>query len=47
MTPHSRAEITLSGPGLEDPVNIDLNALDDPRDLEAFVYSMKHCRAMV
>jgi len=47
VTPHSRGEITLSGPGLDDPVNIDLNALDDPRDMQAFLVSMKQCRAMV
>jgi choline dehydrogenase len=47
ITPHSRGEITLSGPGLDDPAKIDLNALDDPRDLQAFLVSMKQCREMV
>ncbi|WP_434063201.1 GMC family oxidoreductase [Glutamicibacter ectropisis] len=47
VTPYSRGELTLSGPGLDDPVNIDLNALADPRDMEAFLFSIKQCRQMV
>ncbi|MFJ2618492.1 GMC family oxidoreductase [Glutamicibacter sp. NPDC087344] len=44
VTPHSRGEITLSGPSLDDPVRIDLNALDDRRDMDAFLFSIKQCR---
>ncbi|MGQ3383443.1 GMC family oxidoreductase [Glutamicibacter sp. TV12E] len=47
VTPYSRGELTLSGPGLDDPVNIDLNALADHRDMDAFLYSIKQCRQMV
>ncbi|UYQ77197.1 GMC family oxidoreductase [Glutamicibacter sp. JL.03c] len=47
VTPYSRGELTLSGPGLDDPVNIDLNALADRRDMEAFLFSIKQCRQMV
>lgn len=47
VTPYSRGQLTLSGPGLDDPIQIDLNALDDPRDMEAFLFSIKQCRQMV
>ncbi|RBM01802.1 oxidoreductase [Glutamicibacter soli] len=44
IAPHSRGELTLSGPSLDDPVRIDLNALDDRRDMDAFLFSIKQCR---
>lgn len=47
VIPYSRGELTLSGPGLDDPIQIDLNALDGPRDMEAFLFSIKQCRQMV
>lgn len=46
VTPYSRGELTLSGPALADPVAIDLNALDDPRDIQAFLFSLKQCRSI-
>ncbi|MGO2053307.1 oxidoreductase [Glutamicibacter sp. BW80] len=47
VTPASRGAVTLSGPNLEDPVVIDLNALDDPQDMESFLFSIKQCREIV
>jgi len=47
VTPYSRGELTLSGPGLDDPIQIDLNALDDQRDMDAFLFSIKQCREML
>ena len=47
VTPYSRGELRLSGPELDDPVNIDLNALSDQRDMDAFLFSIKQCRQMV
>lgn len=47
VTPYSRGELTLSGPELDDPVNINLNALSDQRDMDAFLFSIKQCRQMV
>lgn len=46
VTPYSRGELTLSGPDLDDPVNIDINALADPRDIQAFLFSIKQCRSI-
>ncbi|WP_153143105.1 GMC family oxidoreductase [Nesterenkonia halophila] len=44
VAPRSRGEITLSGPGLEDPARIDLAALSDPADVEALLFSLRQCR---
>lgn len=47
VTPASRGAVTLSGPNLDDPVTIDLNALDDPQDMKSFLFSIKQCRDIV
>lgn len=47
ISPASRGELTLNGPGLDDPVRIDLNALDDPKDMASFLFSIKQCREIL
>ncbi|MFJ2550694.1 GMC family oxidoreductase [Microbacterium sp. NPDC087591] len=44
VTPHSRGALTLSGPGLADPPQIDLGALSDDRDLASLAASVRQCR---
>lgn len=44
VTPHSRGALTLSGPGLGDPPQIDLGALADDRDLASLAASVRQCR---
>lgn len=44
VTPRSRGELTLSGPGLADQPNIDLAALEDGRDVAALAASVRQCR---
>lgn len=46
VTPHSRGELVLSGPGLDDPVQIDLQALADPEDIRSMLASVRKCRAI-
>ena len=44
VRPESRGAVTLTGPGADDPVAIDLNVFDDERDLDALVASVRKCR---
>lgn len=46
VRPHSRGEITLSGPNAADPIRIDLGALTEQADVDALVASVKQCRAI-
>ena len=46
VSPKSRGSLTLSGPELTDPVNIDLNALAEPDDLDSLVASVRQCRSI-
>ncbi|GAA3712097.1 GMC family oxidoreductase N-terminal domain-containing protein [Zhihengliuella alba] len=47
VSPRSRGEIRLTGPGLDDPATIDLGALSDPADVEALLFSLKQCRGIM
>ena len=40
------ARSRLSGPGLDDPLQIDLQALADPDDVDALVASVRQCRSI-
>ncbi|MEO7897666.1 MAG: GMC oxidoreductase [Pseudolysinimonas sp.] len=44
VTPHSRGSVTLTGPGPNDPIAIDLAALEDERDLVSLAASVRQCR---
>ncbi|WP_026819384.1 GMC family oxidoreductase [Arthrobacter castelli] len=44
VRPQSRGEITLSGPGADDPIRIDLGALSERADVDALVASVRQCR---
>lgn len=46
VTPKSRGAITLSGPGADDPIRIDLAALEHEDDIAALVASVRQCRSM-
>ncbi|GAA3909418.1 GMC family oxidoreductase [Microbacterium invictum] len=46
VTPKSRGALTLSGPGLEDPVQIDLQALADDDDVRSLAASVRQCRSI-
>lgn len=46
VTPKSRGTLTLSGPGLDDPVQIDLQTLADPDDVRSLVASVRQCRSI-
>ena len=46
VTPKSRGALRVSGPGLDDPVQIDLQALADPDDVRALVASVRQCRSI-
>lgn len=46
VTPKSRGALTLSGPGLDDPLLIDLQALADPDDVASLVASVRQCRSI-
>lgn len=46
VRPLSRGEITLSGPGVEDPINIDLGALREQADVDSLVASVRQCREL-
>jgi choline dehydrogenase-like flavoprotein len=44
VRPASRGRLRLSGPGLDDPVSIDLAALEDAADVASLVASVLQCR---
>lgn len=44
ITPKARGSITLSGPGVDDPLNIDLDALGHEDDVASLVASVEQCR---
>lgn len=44
VTPYSRGELRLTGPGLDDLPHIDLAALEDQRDADALAASVRQCR---
>jgi choline dehydrogenase-like flavoprotein len=46
VTPKSRGSVTLSGPGLDDPVQIDLQALADHDDTASLIASVRQCRSI-
>lgn len=46
VRPLSRGEITLSGPGPEDPIQIDLGALREQADVDSLVASVRQCREL-
>jgi choline dehydrogenase len=46
MRPHSRGCIHLTGPDIDDPVRIDANYLDDPRDLRDLLAGLQVARAV-
>lgn len=44
VRPLSRGSVTLTGPGADDPIAIDLNVFDVDSDLHALVASLRKCR---
>lgn len=46
VTPRSRGTLRLTGPSLDDPVAIDLQALADPADVDSLVASVRQCRSI-
>lgn len=44
VRPASRGELTLTGPGYEDPISVDLGALTAQADIDALVASVRECR---
>ncbi|MFT4470746.1 GMC family oxidoreductase [Arthrobacter sulfonylureivorans] len=46
VRPASRGSLTLSGPGADDPVRIDLGAYTEQADLEAMLFSLRQCRSI-
>ena len=46
VSPKSRGTLTLTGPGLDDPVLIDLAALTEPDDTASLVASVRQCRSI-
>ncbi|QDZ14655.1 GMC family oxidoreductase [Humibacter ginsenosidimutans] len=44
VRPASRGELTLTGPGLDDPLNVDLQALTEPEDVASLAASVRQCR---
>ncbi len=44
VRPKSRGQVTLSGPGEDDPVLVDLGALREQADADALVASVRQCR---
>lgn len=44
VRPLSRGSVTLSGPGEDDPVHVDLGALRDKEDARALAASVRQCR---
>lgn len=47
VRPYSRGTLRLTGPRVSDPVSLDPNIFDDPRDLTALHASFRQARAMV
>lgn len=47
VRPYSRGTLRLTGPRVSDPVELDPNIFDDPRDREALLASFRQARAMV
>lgn len=46
VTPRSRGTLTLSGPGLDNPLQINLQALADDEDVASLVASVRQCRSI-
>lgn len=46
VTPQARGAITLSGPGADDPIEIDLDALGHDDDVASLVASVRQCRSI-
>lgn len=46
VRPLSRGSVTLSGPGENDPVNVDLGTLTEQADVDSLVASVRQCRAL-
>lgn len=46
VSPRSRGSVTLTGPNVDDPLRIDLNALADDEDVRALVASVRQCRSV-
>lgn len=46
VTPNSRGSVTLSGAGLDDPLQIDLAALEDADDVRSLIASVRQCRSI-
>ncbi|MGN9840125.1 GMC family oxidoreductase [Nonomuraea sp. H19] len=44
VRPESRGSVTLTGPGADDPIAIDLNVFDVDKDLQTLVASLRKCR---
>ncbi|MCO1337404.1 oxidoreductase [Kocuria polaris] len=47
VSPKSRGEIRLTGPGLDDAASIDLGALSVQEDIDAFLFSLRQCREIM
>ncbi|WP_144790060.1 GMC family oxidoreductase [Kocuria palustris] len=47
VRPVSRGRLTLSGPGREDPVRIDLGAFAAEEDMRSMLFSLRQCRSIV
>lgn len=47
VRPYSRGTVRLTGPDVSDPVELDPNIFEDPRDREALLASFHQARAMV
>jgi choline dehydrogenase len=47
VRPYSRGTLRLTGPKASDPVRLDPNIFDDPRDREALLASFRQAREMV
>ncbi|HKT56950.1 MAG TPA: FAD-dependent oxidoreductase [Microbacterium sp.] len=46
VTPKSRGRLQITGPGLEDPIEIDLQALAEQDDVQSLVASVRQCRSV-
>ncbi|WP_240630202.1 GMC family oxidoreductase [Specibacter cremeus] len=46
VRPQGRGSITLSGPSIDDELNIDVGALADAADVDAMVASVRQCREL-
>lgn len=47
VTPKSRGALTLTGPDLDDPVEIDLQALAEPDDIASLIASVRQRRSIL